>query len=89
MSLGDSITLGPRASGVYSGIITIHAIGETREFGDMHGFYHLEPCMQVASLALFEQSHTFLAQQIGRMEVRTGLTDVLKLLSLLGGEFLR
>jgi hypothetical protein len=88
MSLRDAITLRPRASGVHSGIIPIDAIGKTLEFDDMTLFRSLEPGIECVSAPLFEHGHKFLTQEIGDVEVRTDLTDVLKLVLLLGGQFL-
>ena len=69
MSLGDAIAFGSRESSIDGGIITVDTIGETREFGDMKGFYDLEPLMQGVRLALFEHGDKFLTQNIGRVEV--------------------
>ncbi len=86
MSLRNAITLRPRASGVHGGIIPIDAIGETLEFGDKTLFRSLQPRIQFLCSPLFEYGHKFLTQEIDGVQVRTCLTDRLKLLSLLGGQ---
>ena len=89
MSLRDAITFSARASGVHSGIIPEDTIGKTLEFGDMTLFRSLEPRIECLCPPLFEHGHKFLAQEIDSVEVRTSLTDVLKLVVLLRGQLLR
>src|SRR5215469_2057658 len=88
MSLRSAIPLRPRASGVHGGIIAIDASDTTLEFGDMTRFRSLEPGIECLCLLLFEHGHTFLTQEIGAVEVRTGLREVLNLVLVLGGQFL-
>ena len=89
MSLHDAIAPRKRESSSHSGIIPSNAIDKAQEFGHMALLHSLEPSIQCFSLALFEQKHKFLAQEVDSAEFLTGLADVLNLLLLNGSLFLR
>jgi hypothetical protein len=87
MPLRDAITLRPGESCVHSSIISEDAIGKTLEVGDMTLFRSLEPLIECLCPSLSEHAHKFLTQEKDFVEIRTRLTDGLKLL-LLGGQLL-
>src|SRR5215469_3817003 len=88
MALRDAIAPRHAESRVNSSIISTNAVDKAAQFTHMTRFCSLEPAVQCLHLAFFEHGHKFLAQQIDGVEVRTGLTDRLNLLLLLGRQFL-
>ena len=83
VSLCDTITPLGRESRVNGGVISTNPIDKAAQFSHMAGFCPLEPGVQCLCPALFEPCDKFLAQEIDRATVRTGLTDALNLLLLL------
>src|SRR5258708_17661408 len=69
MAFRSAITPLRRESGANRGIIATYPVDKTGEFSHMARFGSVEPGVQCLRLAVFEQGHKLLAQEVDGMEV--------------------